>query len=78
VLHQIYGDAMAKFGDKKDYAYVSELEETEHRLLGAWNNVLRDDDEPAPVKNAVTSYLPTVKQHHDLMRDRKWAMETKH
>lgn len=78
VLHQIYGDAKAKFGDNKDYAYVSELEETEDRLLGAWNNVLRDDDVPAPVKNAVTSYLPKVKQHHDLMRDRKWAMETKH
>ncbi len=78
VLHQIYGDVRAKFGDNSDYAYVSELEETEDRMLGALNNVLLDKDVPSPVKEAVTSYLPKVKEHHDLMRDRKWAMKAKH
>ncbi len=78
VLNQIYGDARAKFGDNTDFTYVSQLEETEDRLLGALNNVLHDSEVPAPVKEAVTSYLPKVKEHHDLMRDRKWAMETKH
>lgn len=77
-LHQIYGDVRAKFGDSSDYAYVSELEETEDRLLGALNNVLNDKDAPVPVKAAVTSYLPKVKAHHDLMRDRKWEMKRQH
>lgn len=76
-LRQIYGDVRARLGDS-DYAYVSELEETEDRLLGALNNVLHDKDAPAPVKEAVTSYLPKVKQHHDLMRDRKWTMKAAH
>lgn len=78
VLNQIYGDAQAKFGDNTDFTYVSKLEETEDRLLGALNNVLHDSEVSAPVKEAVTSYLPKVKEHHDLMRDRKWAMEIKH
>lgn len=77
-LNKVYGNIRAEFGDNKNYAYVSQLEETEDRLLGAFNNVLHDKDVPAPVKEAVTSYLPKVKQQHDLMRDRKWAMQTKH
>jgi uncharacterized protein (TIGR02284 family) len=77
ILRQTYGDVRAKLGDN-DYAYVSELEATEDRMLGAWNNVLKDDDVPKPVKEAVTSYLPKVKAHHDLMRDRKWAMQATH
>lgn len=77
-LHKVYGNVRAELGDNKNYSYVSQLEATEDRLLGAFNNVLQDKDVPAPVKEAVTSYLPKVKQQHDLMRDRKWAMQTKH
>ncbi len=76
-LHQFYGDVRAKLGDS-DYAYVSELEDSEDRLLHALQDVLGDRDVPAPVKQTLSSYLPTVKQHHDAMRDRKWAMQTKH
>jgi len=77
-LHKFYGDVRAKLGDS-DYAYVSELEDSEDRMLHALEDVLKDRDVPAPVKQAVTSYLPTVKQHHDAMRDRKWAMQgTRH
>jgi uncharacterized protein (TIGR02284 family) len=78
VLHQVYGDVRARLGNDADYAYVSELEETEDRLLGALKDVLKDDDAPAPVKQAVSSYLPKVKEHHDLMRDRKWSMQGSH
>ncbi len=76
-LHRIYGDVRAKFGSK-DFAYVSELEESEDRMLEALNNVVKDKDVPAPIKTAVTSYLPKVQEQHNLMRDRKWAMETNH
>lgn len=76
-LHKLYGDVRAKLGDS-DYAYVSELEQSEDRMLHAFKDVLEDDDVPAPVKQAVTSYLPKVQQHHDAMRGRKWAMEARH
>lgn len=74
-LNQIYGDVRAKLGDS-DYAYVSRLEEGEDRILGAINEIVSDGDTPAPVRQAVQSYLPTARQHHDLMRDRKWSMQT--
>ncbi|MDQ3617829.1 MAG: PA2169 family four-helix-bundle protein [Pseudomonadota bacterium] len=76
-MRKLYGDVRAKFGDQ-DYAYVSELEAGEDRLLHALKDVLDDDAVSAPVREAVTSYLPTVKQHHDEMRDRKWAMQARH
>lgn len=76
-LHKVYGNVRAEFGNS-NLAYVSELEETEDRLLGALNEVLHDTDVPKPVKDAVTSYLPKVREQHDMMRDKKWAMQTRH
>lgn len=77
-LNRLYGDVRAKLGNE-DYAYVAQLEESEDRMLHAFNDVLDDKDTPAPVREAVRKHLPTVKEHHDLMRDRKWAMDsTKH
>lgn len=76
-LRKVYGDVRAKLGDS-DYAYVSQLEESEDRMLSAFNDVLQDSGTPAPVKDAVRSYLPAVKQHHDAMRDRKWEMKAQH
>jgi uncharacterized protein (TIGR02284 family) len=73
-LHKVYGDVRAKLGDS-DYAYVSQLEESEDRMLHAFNDVLQDSGTPAPVKDAVRSYLPAARQHHDAMRDRKWEMK---
>lgn len=77
-LHRLYGDVRGKMsGD--DYGYVAQLEASEDRLLHAFKEVLEDKDTAMPVKEAVRSYLPTVKAHHDKMRDRKWAMEaTRH
>lgn len=76
-MHKVYGDIRARFGDN-DYAYVSELEASEDRMLHALQDVLQDDGIAPPVKQAVTSYLPKVKQHHDAMRARKWAMAATH
>lgn len=73
-LRKFYTDVRSKFGDT-DYAFVSELEQSEDRLMNAYNDVMKDDDVPAPVKQTVSQYLPAIQQHHDLMRDRKWAMK---
>lgn len=77
VVRQTYGKVRAALTGS-DYAFVSELEDSEDRLLHAMNGVLHDDDTPAAVKSAVSSYLPKAKQQHDLMRDRKWDMKTTH
>ncbi len=77
-LNRMYGDVRAKLGGD-DYGYVAQLEESEDRMLHAFKDVLEDKDTPLPVKEAVRKHLPTVKEQHDIMRDRKWAMEsTKH
>ncbi|MEO6138070.1 MAG: PA2169 family four-helix-bundle protein [Luteimonas sp.] len=77
-LHQLYGDARGKLGST-DYGYVAELEASEDRLLCAFDNVLKDDDVAPQVKEAVRGFLPKVREQHQVMRDRKWAMEaTKH
>lgn len=76
-LHQFYTDVRAKLGDT-DYAFVSELEQSEDRLLKAFNAVVKDGDVPAPVKQTVSQYLPTIREQHDLMRERKWAMKQAH
>ncbi len=71
---KLYGEVRTQFGDS-NYGYVSQLEATEDRLMKAFNEVVADDDVPAAVKQTVNNYLPTIRSHHDLMRDRKWNMQ---
>ncbi|HET8818725.1 MAG TPA: PA2169 family four-helix-bundle protein [Xanthomonadaceae bacterium] len=73
-LHRLYGEVRGKLGSD-DYTYVSQLEESEDRMLHAYRDVLKDDDTPQTVKSVVSEYLPKVQAQHDLMRDRKWAMQ---
>lgn len=71
---KLYGEVRTQFGDA-NYGYVSQLEATEDRLMKAFNEVVADDSVPASIKQTVSSYLPTIRSHHDLMRDRKWDMK---
>lgn len=73
-LRQFYAGVRSKFGDT-DYAYVSELEQSEERLLNAFDDVIKDQDVSQQVKQTVSQYLPTIKEHYAVMRDRKWAMD---
>lgn len=78
-LQRIYSKLRADMAkDKGDYAYVRELEKSEDRLMAAFHDVIKRDDAPTAVKQSLLSYLPKVKEHHDTMRDRKWAMEARH
>ena len=71
---KLYGEVRTQFGDA-NYGYVSQLEATEDRLMKAFHEVVADDSVPAAVKQTVSSYLPTIRSHHDMMRDRKWDMQ---
>jgi hypothetical protein len=64
-MQQFYGKVRAAFGDT-NYGYVAELEESEDRLLGAFKDVLQDNDLPPAVRQEVTQLLPDagVPQRH--------------
>ncbi|WP_285309201.1 PA2169 family four-helix-bundle protein [Stenotrophomonas maltophilia] len=73
-MQQFYGKVRAAFGDT-NYGYVAELEESEDRLLGAFKDVLQDNDLPPAVRQEVTQLLPDVQECHNVMRARKHAMK---
>ncbi len=73
-LSQMYGDLRALLGNK-DYAYVSKLEDSEDRLLKAFDEALADEDTPASTGEILRRYLPEVRSCHDLMRSRKLALK---
>ncbi|MCR6664099.1 MAG: PA2169 family four-helix-bundle protein [Luteimonas sp.] len=73
-MHQVYGKVRAALGDT-DYAYVSELEESEDRLLDAFKDTLADKDTPAAARMAAEQFMPRVVQCHDIMRNHKQALK---
>lgn len=74
-MQQMYGKLRATLGDK-NYGYVAELEESEDRLLKAFEEVLRDGDTPAAARDVVARLQPQVRECHDVMRNRKHAMKS--
>ncbi|MFC6841732.1 PA2169 family four-helix-bundle protein [Xanthomonas theicola] len=73
-MQQMYGKVRAALGDTK-YGYVAELEESEDRLLKAFNETIADSDTPVAARDAATRLLPEVRSCHDVMRTRKLAMK---
>ncbi|UNK41286.1 PA2169 family four-helix-bundle protein [Luteimonas sp. S4-F44] len=73
-LQQFYGKVRAAFGDK-EYGYVAELEESEDRLLEAFDEAARDADTPPAARDVVTRLLPEVRATHDELRTRKHALK---
>lgn len=73
-MHQMYGKLRAAFGDTT-HAYVAELEESEDRLLHAFEDALEDNDTPAEARAAAQQLMPRVRECHDIMRNRKQAMD---
>ena len=73
-LSQMYGDLRALLGNK-DYAYVAQLEDSEDRLLKAFDAALADTDTPASTREILSRYLPEVRSCHEVMRSRKLALK---
>lgn len=74
-MREMYAGVRATLGDTK-YAYVAELEESEDRLLKAFDEVVADADTPSAARDAATRLLPEVRACHDVMRNRKRAMKS--
>lgn len=73
-MQKMYGNVRATLGDK-NYGYVAELEESEDRLIKAFDEVIADADTPAPARDVATRLQPEVRACHDVMRNRKLAMK---
>lgn len=76
-MQQMYGKIRAAFGDT-EYGYVAELEESEDRLLEAFDEAARDADTPPAARDVIVRLLPEVRACHDVMRTRKHAMKNNH
>ena len=73
-IHQLYTRIRAALGDT-EYGYVAELEESEDRLLHAFTETIDDRDTPAAVRTEAQALLPQVRECHDVMRNRKHALD---
>lgn len=73
-MQQFYGKVRAALGDTR-YGYVAELEESEDRLLKAFNETIADSDTPATARAEVERLVPQVRECHNVMRDRKHALK---
>ncbi len=73
-MHQAYANVRVALGDA-NYEYVSQLEETEDRLLAAFRDTISDSDTPAAAKLAAEKHMPRVVECHNIMRNRKLAMK---
>ena len=69
-----YGDVRAMLGDK-NYAYVAQLEDSEDRLMKAFDKALHDDKTSAHAHTIINRYLPEVRSCHDIMRAQKMALK---
>ena len=73
-MQKMYGTIRAALGDTQ-YGYVAQLEESEDRLLHAFEDTVGDSDTPTEAREIAAQLLPEVRQCHDTMRDRKHAMQ---
>jgi uncharacterized protein (TIGR02284 family) len=69
-LRQTYTDLAASLSKNPDAKYISSLEETEDRILHAFQDALTTSDK-AEVRQIAQNYLPDVKRMHDEMRSLK-------
>jgi uncharacterized protein (TIGR02284 family) len=69
-LRQTYTDLRAKLSDKPDAKYIGQLEESEDRILNAFQDALTTSDQ-AQVRQIAQNYLPDIRRMHDEMRSLK-------
>lgn len=73
-MRLLYGKLRSTLGDKQ-YGFVAELEESEDRLVSAFADVIADESTPQPAREVAQRLLPEVSACHEVMRNRKEAME---
>jgi len=72
-FHQVYADIGAKLASDTDTAFVARLEESEDRLLTAFEDAAAARDN-ADVREIILRHLPRVRLCHDQMRNLKLSL----
>jgi uncharacterized protein (TIGR02284 family) len=72
-FRNMYADIRARFSNSKDSAYVVELEESEDRLLDAFEGAATVSGDPE-VRGIILRHLPKVRLCHEQMRNLKLSM----
>ena len=72
-FHKLYGDIRARLSNQKDATFVAELEESEDRLLHAFEQASTDAADPE-VHRIVAQYLPKVRLCHEQMCNLKMSL----
>lgn len=73
-LRKAYTDVAAKLTKTPDTTYISNLEETEDRILHAFQDALTSSDR-AEVRQIAQNYLPDVRRMHEEMRTLKHQLK---
>ena len=73
-LAKLYAEVRTLVGDK-DYEWVSQLENSEDRLVQAFDEAVQDTDTPVSARAILNRFLPEVRACHDIMRSRKHALK---
>ena len=73
-INKLYGELRALVGNK-DYAYVAQLEDSEDRLLKAFNEARNDKEVSEHALIVLNRLAPEVRQCHEMMRTRKLALK---
>ena len=73
-IAKLYIEVRAVLGDK-NYTYVSQLEDSEDKLLKAFAEALADTETSVHARTVINRFMPEVRACHDLMRSKKFAMK---
>lgn len=73
-IRKNYADLLASFTTNDAKVYVSQLEETEDRLLRHFQEAIQDAEDPG-VRALLEAHMPQVRSCHDQMRTLKNSMQ---
>jgi len=72
-FRKLYAELRARMSREPEAVYVAKLEQSEDRLLSAFEQTANEADDPT-LREAITNNLPKVRRCHEEMRNLKMEM----
>jgi uncharacterized protein (TIGR02284 family) len=72
-FRMMYAEIRMRFASAKDATYVAELEESEDRLLDAFESAATEASDPE-IRGIILRHLPKVRLCHEQMRNLKMSL----
>jgi uncharacterized protein (TIGR02284 family) len=72
-FHKLYAEVRAGLSSEKDATFVAQLEQSEDRLLSAFEQAAADVDDPG-LREIILRHLPKVRLCHEQMRNLKMSL----